>query len=189
MKLTESQLRKMVREELMNKRPLMTEARANQIAQEILEEGPIWDMTKSVFAGLGKGASTVANKAGEKIDGAGKKVAGAARGVATATGSAASAALAALKPVGTAITAAAKTAGGVVAATATAMSQIKDEALKNALLAAKKSMQTSLRNTLHQEIATALQSISKFEKDEKAAKAWVLTIVNDATLSLLRTST
>jgi len=82
MRITNTQLRKLIREEYDRVTPtrpgqLMTEARANYLAEELLDEG-LFDNIKALFAGGAAAAKSVGGKA-----------AGAAGKAASALGSAA----------------------------------------------------------------------------------------------------
>jgi len=164
-KLTEAKLRQMVREEFNRSqdgeetRLVMTEARANTVAGEVLEEG-LFDTIKAGFAALTAGGSAAASKMGTEAGKAFKP---------------------AIDLVGKITKAAADTKKNVTKGIAS----IKDAAVKKAALAAQKSFQASLSSALKKEIATGVANLSKAGMSEDEAKSLIATIASDACLAVL----
>ena len=158
MKITRSQLRRIVREEYIRSTPatrpgsIMTEARANLLAEQMVDEG-LFDTIKAGFAGLKAGAGKTAEKLG---DAAGKALEPAAKAVQQ-------------------VAAAAKTAADNVT---NAVAAIKDDALKAAAEAAKNSLKNSLQTTLKKELSSGLKALTGAGMDEKEAKALISTIAS-----------
>jgi CTP:molybdopterin cytidylyltransferase MocA len=162
MKITEAQLRKIVRQEYVRNHSMrrslianrqgnvMTEARARHIANEVINEG-LFSTIKAGFSALMKGGGVVADKLGDK-------------------------ATAALQPVAKAITAAAKRAGEVAAATAAMIRGIKDDAVRAAVEEFQESLKTSLSNSLKTQIQEGIQDLTNAGIPEEEAKNLVATI-------------
>ena len=93
MQITKKQLQQIIKEEYLRVTPaaagtLMTEARANYLAEQVLDEG-LWDSIKAGFAALKGGAGAAGGKLG---DAAGKALAPAVAAVKSAAAGAAKAA-------------------------------------------------------------------------------------------------
>lgn len=156
MRITETQLRSIIKEEYLRSTPtrpgmLMTEARANALAEEMLEEG-LFDAIKAGWSALKGGAGAAADKMGEK---AGAALAPAIKAVQS-------------------VAAAAKNAANSVS---TAIGEIKDEALKKAAEAAKESFRQSLESSMKTALANGLKNLTGAGMDEKEAKTLAATIM------------
>lgn len=165
MKITRKQLRNVIREEYLRSTPMtekgqmMSEARANLMAEQILEEG-LFGTIKAGFAALKGGAAAAGGALGDIAAKALEPATKAVQQVATA----------------------AKTAASNVA---TAINNIKDESLKAAAEAAKKSLSDSLKSTLQKELADGLKQLIAAGMDEKEAKTLVSTIASAEIVSLV----
>jgi hypothetical protein len=164
MKLTRKQLSKIIREEYLRSTPatppgqMMTEARANMIVEQMIDEG-LFDTIKAGFAALKGGAAGASEKVGEKAAAA---LAPAAKAIAS-------------------VTASAKQAAQSVAAS---VKDIKDTAVKAAAEAAQKSLKDSLTAALKKELAAALQNLTKAGMAEDQAKTLVSTIAGSEIAAL-----
>ncbi|NBO99467.1 MAG: hypothetical protein EBU90_04970 [Proteobacteria bacterium] len=168
MKITESKLREIIKEEYLRVTPvmpgeIMSEARAMYLAEEIVNEG----FFGNVLAGI-KGAIKGVGAAGAK---AGEKAAGAASSVG---GQLAAAAQKLTAP----IAAAGKDA-------AAAIKDIKDAGVKAAAVAASNSIKSSLEKEVKNQVALIIQKEVASGKDEAAAKAEAEAVVANALAAAL----
>jgi hypothetical protein len=163
MQITKSQLQQIIREEYLRVTPaaagtLMTEARANYLAEQVLDEG-LWDSIKAGFAGLKAGAGAAGGKLGD------------------AAGKALAPAVAAVKSAGAA---AAKAAGDV----SNFVGQIKDEALKAAATAAQDSFRASLRADVQKALATGIKQLVSAGMSEDEATSLASTILTSELMGI-----
>lgn len=158
MKISSKQLRSLIREEYLRSTPvtrrgqMMSEARANMLAEQMIEEG-LFDSIKAGFAAFKAGASKTAEKMG---DAAGK----------------------ALEPAAKAAQAMAGQAKAAYDNVSKAVSAIKDETMKAAAEAAKKSLEDSLKSTLQKALADSVANLTKSGMEEKEAQTLAATIAN-----------
>ena len=162
-RLTEQQLRKIIREEYTllasaNKN-VLTEAQANHLADELLEEG-LFDNIKSLFAGAKGGAGAAAKKLGDK-------------------------AVSAMKPLGQYAQNMAKQAKQAASDFGSFVDSVKDEAVKSAIEARKESMKNSVQAAVKKEVSSGLQDLTKAGVDPKEAKGIVSMTVNAALAEIL----
>lgn len=169
MKITRSQLRRIVREEYIRSTPatrpgsIMTEARANLLAEQMVDEG-LFDTIKAGFAGLKAGAGAGAGALG---DAASKALEPAAKAVQQ-------------------VVASAKTAAGNVSQ---AIQKIESDVAKSAAEAFKNSITNSLQNALKKELASGLKTLTGPGKmKEEAAKALLATIASAQITALIGSS-
>lgn len=168
MKITSKHLRNIIREEYLRSTPptrpgqMMSEARANLVAEEMLEEG-LFDTIKAGFAALKGGASKAAEKMGDE---ASKALAPATKAIAQ-------------------VASAAKSAAQGVADT---VGKIKDEALKAAAESARTSLQNSLKSALQKSLADGLKNLTSAGMDEASAKTLISSIASAEIASLVGSS-
>ena len=155
-KLTEAQLRKMIRQEYkmisISRKPLITEARANQLATEILNEGIIFNAVKGFFAKIKGGATTAGKILGDE-------------------------ALKALQPVGAALAKAKQNAVASTADFGEFVAKIKDEAAKAAIEAQKESMKNSVTNIVKKELAGGISELTSSGFTPEEAKGMMSNIL------------
>lgn len=163
-RITESQLRRIVREEYAKTHPkgryliarshgrVMTEARARQVANQMMNEG-LFDVIKAGFSAITGGAGEAKKLLGDKAAGA-------------------------LKPVQDALAAVSAAAKKAVDNAKLAVGEIKDAALKAAIEKYKESLSASIRDTVKKKIAEGVKDLTPaFKGDEKAARAFVAQLV------------
>lgn len=161
MQITTKQLRRIIREEYIRATPptrpgqLMTEQRANLLAEQMLEEG-LFDIIKAGVAGLKAGTGAVAGAAAKGAKGAVSKI-----------GDTASKALA---PAAAAVQKMAAAASETAKSVTTAIGAIKDDAVKKAAEAAQETLKQSLKDSLKKSLATAVQNLVSAGIDENEAK-------------------
>lgn len=158
-RLDEQRLRRMIREEYYAITPvkrgeLMTEARAELVAAELLEEG-LFANIKALFSGLKAGAGKSAEKLGDK---AAEK----------------------LKPVGQFVQNVKKQAAQGAKDFAAFVNDVSDAAVKSALEARVQSMKSSVQAAIKKEISGGLQDLVKAGMDEKDAKGIISVAVQAA---------
>ena len=163
MQITKKQLQQIIKEEYLRVTPaaagtLMTEARANYLAQQVLDEG-LLDFIQSKFAGFKAGAGVAGGKLG---DAAGKALAPAVAAVKSAAAGAA------------------KAAGDV----SNFVSQIKDETLKAAAQAAQESFKNSLKSDVKKALATGIKQLVSAGMSEDEAKSLASTILTSELMGI-----
>lgn len=163
MKITESKLREIIKEEYLRAVPvapgaLMSEARADYLAEQVLEEG-LWDNIKAGFAGLKAGGS----KAAEKMGGAASK---------------------ALTPAVQAVKSVASSAVKAAGQVSDAIGKIKDESLKSAALAAQKSFQDSLKSSVQSSLSAGIKQLVSAGMSEDEAKSFASSILTSELMKI-----
>lgn len=164
MKITQKQLKRLIREEYLRSSlptspgQMMTEARANMIAEQMLEEG-LFDVVKAGFKGLTAAGGAVAQKLGD-------------------------AASKSFGSVGKALQQVASQAKTAYDSVAKAVGEIKDTAVKSAAEAAKKSLEDSLTATMKKELATTVAALTKAGMKEEEAKTLAASIASGAAAKL-----
>ena len=163
MQITKKQLQQIIKEEYLRVTPtaagtLMTEARANYLAEQVLDEG-LLDSIKAGFAGLKGGSRAAGSKLG---DAAGKALAPAVAAVKSAAAGAS------------------KAAGDV----SNFIGQIKDDALKAAAQAAQESFKNSLRSDVQKALATGIKQLVSAGMSEDEAKSLASTILTSELMGI-----
>jgi hypothetical protein len=142
-RITESQLRKIVREEYLKsqgavrRRPVMTEARARRAADEMMNEG-LFDVIKAGISGLMGGAGKAKEMLGAK-------------------------AIETFKPISDAIAAVSKAASTAASNVSKAIGEIKDASLKAAAEKFRDSLKESMKNALKTQIAAGVKELTAQE--------------------------
>ncbi len=163
MQITKKQLQQIIKEEYLRVTPaaagtLMTEARANYLAEQVLDEG-LWDSIKAGFSALKGGSAAAGGKLGD------------------AASKALAPALAAVKSAGAA---ASKAAGDV----SNFVGQIKDEALKAAAQAAQESFKNSLRSDVQKALSSGIKQLVSAGMSEDEAKSLASTILTSELMGI-----
>lgn len=163
MQITKNQLQRIIREEYLRVTPtkpgaLMTEARANYLAEQVLDEG-LWDSIKAGFAGVKSGASVAGGKLGD------------------AAGKALAPAIASVKSVAAGAAQAASDVSNFV-------SQIKDEALKAAALASQDSFRASMRSDVQKALGVGIKQLVSAGMTEDEAKSLASAILSSELMNI-----
>jgi len=162
MRITESQLRTIVRQEYLRTLPpggrliahhrgrAMTEARARRIAAEMMNEG-LFDMLKAAAKGLFAGGSAAGEKVGEKAS-------------------------AAMQPAIAAVTATVEKAKAAASDLAAGVGQIKDAAVKAAVEKYQADLKASLQATIKTQLSNGLKELVSAGMPEADAKNFIASI-------------
>ena len=168
MKITESRLRQIIKEEYLRVTPvmpgeIMSEARAMYLAEEIVNEG-FFTNALGAIKGLASGIGAAGAKAGEKAAGAASKVGGqlaaAAQKLAAPVAAAGKDAIAAIK-------------------------DIKDAGVKAAAMTASNTIKAALEKEVKNQVAIIIQKEVAAGKDEASAKAEAEAVVSNALAAAL----
>ena len=168
MKITESKLRQIIKEEYLKVTPVMpgevmSEARAMYLAEEIVNEGFFGNVLGAI-KGLAAGAGAVGKAAGGKAAGVASK---AGEGLASAA-----------QKLAAPIAAAGKDA-------VAAIKDIKDAGVKAAAVAASNSIKSSLEKEVKNQVALIIKQEVAAGKDEASAKAEAEAVVSNALAAAL----
>ena len=163
MKITEASLKRIIKEEYLRITPtkpgqLMSEARAQYLAEQIIYEIGIFDKLKAFVSGRGAAYGQVADKASDAAGKVAGKAADKAKGAVTAVAGA-------VKNATGPIVKAGKEA-------AQAIAQIRDDGLKAAAEKAKKSLQASMEAEIKNNLAYMIKFVKNNNKgisDEDAS--------------------
>jgi hypothetical protein len=157
MKLTKNQLQSIIKEEYLRITPVkrgqvMSEARANYLAEQVLEEG-LWDSIKAGWAAF-KGAAT---GGGSKLGDDAAKLLG---------------------PVIQQVQAVAQAAAKASADVQGFIGSIKDEAVKKAVEEARKSFEDSLKGSISSALSDGIKNLQSAGMSEEEAKTLASTILS-----------
>lgn len=192
MRITQRQLRRIIREEYLRSaqmRPgrIISESRAMMLAEQALDESFFGNIA-AMFAGKAKGAKSVAGKAAGAVGRAAGAVGDAAAGaVGSAKDKASQAVGAAFQKAAGAVGQVAQQAKSVSSAAQKAFKEYQNEEIMATYEAAKESLESTLKSVMQKEMANAIQQLVKYGSkiddpakkiDEEKAKAMVQLIAS-----------